>query len=781
MSSAGSFGRIRRFRFGAFELDTELGEIRRSAIRLPLHGQPLQVLEILLLSPKQLVSREQLHQALWPEGTFVDFDDALNNCIRRLRQALHDDAEAPRFIETIPRRGYRFLADVEPLGEDERSTAVDEKAVVAHSDHWRFRKLAKFLAPALLVMLVVATVSWYRLRSVNVLTDKDVVVLADFDNQTGEAVFDHTLKTALAIDLDQSPFLSVMPDLRMSEILKQMERAPGDRITQEIGREICLRTSSKALLTGSIASIGNHYALQLTTTDCQTGRNLAGVTTEAESREEVLKSLGQAATILRSRLGESLASVQKYDKPLEEATTSSLQALQAFSDGNRTFEQKGAADSIPFFERAVELDPKFGYAYTKLGTMQTHSGEFSLGLENLTRGFELRDHLSAKERYMAAHNYYAATGELAKARQQIQLAAQEYPRDFYVRIQLAQHYRFFGQYEQAVAEQREAVRLQPDNFLGYNNLAMSYINLDRMDQAQAVLQEALLRKLDSPWLHHNRYHIAFLRNDAAAMQHELNWAVGKRLDESYALLDESMTQAYYGRLTKARKLNGAAVALALRDGYKEDAAQIQTVDAMIDAELGNSARALQTARAALALSDDDETRWSTVAPIAAAGDFGAALRLLKTLTASRSPESLAQKNYSLQVTRARIELTHGRAQRALAILESVEPFDLKPAMEAVFVRGQTYLAAGDGGAAEIEFQKILDHRGVVLNDVTGALAQLYLGRARALEAHSLRGPAAEDARAKARVAYDGFLALWNNADPDIPILLQAKNERAKLR
>jgi DNA-binding winged helix-turn-helix (wHTH) protein len=346
-----------RFRFGAFELDTKLGELRRSGVRLPLQGQPLQILEILLLSPKQLVSREQLCHTLWPAGTFVDFDDALNNCIRRLRQALNDDAEAPRFIETLPRRGYRFLADVEPVGDRETAVAVDKKVVtevVGRTDR-RFRRLTKFLAPVLLLALVIAAASWYRSRPPHTLKDTDVIVLADFDNLTGEPVFDNALRTGLAIDLEQSPFLSVMPDLRMGEVLKQMERAPGDRVTPEIGREICLRTSSKAVLVGFVTSVGSHYALQLKATDCQTGKTLAAAATEAESREKVLQSLGKAAISLRSKLGESLASVQKYDKPLEEATTSSLEALQAFSEGARIFRHKGPVDAIPFLKRNPRL------------------------------------------------------------------------------------------------------------------------------------------------------------------------------------------------------------------------------------------------------------------------------------------------------------------------------------------------------------------------------------------------------------------------------------------
>jgi eukaryotic-like serine/threonine-protein kinase len=767
-------------RFAAFEVDLLTGELRKQGIKIKLQGQPFQVLAMLLATPGEVVTREELRARLWTGETFVDFDMALNTAVKRLRDALGDTAESPRYVETLPRKGYRFICPVS--NGDVRApltSATETKAAASEqtSGLRGFYRHAKVVVPVLLALIAALLAGFRYIGPHPALTDKDVIVLADFDNRTGEPVFDNTLRTALAIDLEQSPFLSVMPDLRMGEVLRQMERAPGNHVTPEIGREVCLRTSSKALLAGSLTSIGSHYALQLKATDCQTGKNLAAATAEAESREKVLQSLGQATASLRSKLGESLASVQKYDKPLEEATTSSLEALQAFSEGYRIFGQKGPVDAIPFFRRAVELDPKFGYAYTSLGTMEANVGEFSVGLENLRRGFELRDHLSAKERYMAAYNYYDLTGQFEKARQQIELAAREYPRDFHVRIQLGQHYRFSGQYGQAAAEEREAVRLQPDNFLGYTTLSLSYINLERLDEAQAVLREASSHNLDRWLLHQQQYFIDFLRSDAAAMQHELNWAMGKPLAEASALFNESITQAYYGRLTKARKLNRAAVASALRDGHKEVAAHIKTTDAIIDAALGNSVRGHQTAMAALALARDNETRQYAASALAVSGDPGGALRLLEALRANGH----SAEDHELQEIRAQAEFTRGHAKRALAILESVKSFDLRPDMGAVFLRGRAYLAAGDGAAAGIEFQKILDHRGLVLNHVTGALAHLYFGRARVLEARSLQGQAAEDARTKALAAYQDFLTLWKDADADIPILRQAKAERAKLQ
>jgi serine/threonine protein kinase/predicted Zn-dependent protease len=639
------------------------------------------------------------------------------------------------------------------------------------------------LALAFIVAVAAYYYSMLRASRAHALTDKDVIVMADFSNHTGEPMFDHTLKEALAIDLRQSPFLNLLSDPRVGHTLKMMQRSPSERITPELGREICLRTSSKALLAGSIASLGGHYALQLKATNCQTGETLAAVQAEAPSREKVLETLGEADGRLRSKLGESLASIGKYDRPLEEVTTSSLQALQAFSEGSWVWRQKGHAASVPFFHRAVELDPNFASAYLHLSFCYANQGKTGLAIENMRRAHSLRDRLIEPERYFITSWYYAqVTGEIPKAIEQLQLLIQEYPRHEHAHIALASYNITLGQYEKAAAAYREQLRLAPEIVVAYNLFFVDLV-LNRVDEAQAVLKQGLFRFPENPLLHRLSYFWAFLRNDKAAMQEQLAWAKGKPGIECDFLGDDSSTQIYYGRLGHGREAIRAAVAAAMRDDAKESAAGFQTFIAMVEAEFGNRAHARQVARTAVALSPGRDVRILAAAALASAGDLAGAQRQLDILNKNFPLDTLIQ-NYWVPVIRAQIALHKGHPGRALELLQSAQPYELalaQPPMYAVYIRGRAHLAAGSAAAAAADFQKILDHPALVGNGLPGPLSHLYLGRARALEARSIEGSAAGNARVKARAAYQEFFRLWKDADPDIPILRQAKAEYAKLR
>jgi tetratricopeptide (TPR) repeat protein len=615
-------------------------------------------------------------------------------------------------------------------------------------------------------------------------TDKDAIVLTDFDNSTGNPMFDNTLRTGLAIDLGQSPYLNVLSDLSISHTLKLMGRSPGDRITQDVGREICLRTSSKALLTGAITPLGSHYALQLKATDCQTGQVLAAVEAEAEGREKLLQTLSQAATALRTKLGESHLSVQKYDRPLVEATTSSLEALQALSDGGKVWTLKGEAAAIPFFERAIELDPDFAWAHLSLGFCHLNLGQTSQSIRNMRRAYELREHLSEPEQYFVSAWYYTnVSGEVPKAIQELQLLAQEYPQDDSVHLALGNNYEILGQWENAAAEQRAQIQTDPDDVLGYDSLIEDYTNLNRLDKAHETLDQALARMPDNPYLHRWVYSLAFLKNDTVVMQQQLQWAKGKPEVESTSLFQEANTHAYYGRVGKWRDTATSAVAVETRDGAAETAAAFEAEAAAVEAALGNTVQARQAALKALTLSSGRDVRKIAALAMAQAGNSEGAQQQLAALNKEFPLDTLVQ-NYWLPTVRAQIEVNHGQAQRALAFLEPARPYELTSVgipMYAVWIRAQAYLASGDGTAAAAEFQKILDHRGLIGADVTGALAHLYLGRAHALEARSLRGTPAENAKGLARAAYQDFLNLWKDADPDIPIFRQAKAEYARLQ
>jgi serine/threonine protein kinase/predicted Zn-dependent protease len=650
------------------------------------------------------------------------------------------------------------------------------------------RKYPRMIVYVLALAAVAAATSYYffhRPQPTSALKERDLIVLADFTNNTGEPVFDNTLKEALAINLGQSPFLNVLPDLTVNQALRLMGRSPGDRITQDAGREICLRTSSTALLTGSIAAVGSHYALQLKATNCQTGDVLGATQGEAESREKVLETLGQAASSLRSRLGESLASVGKYDKPLEEATTPSLEALRAYSEGKRVESTQSDADALPFFKHAVESDPNFALAHARLSVLYHNFSRLTLAAEHARRAYELRNHLGEREKYEISAEYYiSATGELPKAIQEYQLWLREYPRDAEAHHNLGFIYAILGQYENAAREARESLRLNPNNSYPYRGLAAYYLALNRRDEAQATLDEALSRKLDDLYFHQTLYLLAFLRKDQAAMQQQL--ALTKAESSAYAGGYDlgAATEAYYGRLRNARPLTRQAAAAATRSDLLEYAANIPAYEALLEAELGNTVRARDDVRAAtLALRSGRVVRIVTAATLARLGDSSGAQTLVDGLNKEFPLDTIVQ-NVFLPTIRAQIELSRGHAERAVDLLQAASAYEFgwnDLTMYPVYVRGNAYLAAGDGVAAAIEFQKIIDNPGIVGSRFIGALAYLGIGRARALQARSTQGAATETTRAQARNAYQDFLTLWKDADPDVPILKQAKAEYAKLQ
>ncbi len=605
------------------------------------------------------------------------------------------------------------------------------------------------------------------------LTDKDTIVLADFDNKTGDPVFDDTLKQALAIQLEQSPFLNVLPERKVSDTMGLMGRSSNERINRDVAREICQRTASKAMLTSSIARLGSHYALALQAVACQSGDTLASAQAEADSREHVLYALSGAGNQLRQKLGESLASVGKFDKPLEEATTTSLDALQAFTQGSRVRVENGDPESLLYFKRAVELDPDFARAYATLGSVYVNLGQASLGIENLSKAYSLRERVSEREKfYISGHYHEDVTGELEKAIPIYEQWTQSYPRDYVPHGNLGATYSNLGQYDKAAAEFREVLRLSPDNVFGYGNLGSDYLALNRLDQAKATLNQAFARKLDEPFLRRQLYALAFLQGDVPGMQQQLTWAMGKPgTEEDSFLSSQSDTEAYFGRLTKAREFSRRAVDSAKHNDAKEAAALWQAVAAVHEAEFGNFAQALQAANAAVALAPGRDVEILASFALARAGEAVRAQAIVDKLNHDFPLNTLVQ-NYWLPTLRAAIELNRGNAAKAIEVLQVAAPYELGGigAMIPVYLRGQALLRAHQGAAAAVEFQKILDHRGIVTNFPLGSLAHLGLARADALAGDS----------AKAKAAYQDFFTRWKDADPDIPILKEAKAEYAKL-
>jgi eukaryotic-like serine/threonine-protein kinase len=648
------------------------------------------------------------------------------------------------------------------------------------------RKLWKVLIPAaFLVAVVVGGTLYWRSHSappatsttkVAPLTEKDTVVLADFDNKTGDPVFDDALKQALSVELEQSPFLNVLSDRRVSETLRMMGRPATERITVDVGRELCLRTGSKALLGGEISSLGSHYLLDLNAAACASGDSLAKEQAEATSKEDVLKALSRAASNLRAKLGESLPSVQKFDVPVE-ATTSSLEALKNYSMGISVGREKGDAPSIPFLKRAIELDPNFPMAYAGLSIHYGNLGQPSLALEYATKAYGLRDRVTEREKLRISADYFFATGESDKEAQIYELWIANYPRDHVPHGNLGANYAAIGQYEKALAEIQESQQLEPD-VVGYGNLGTMYLSLNRPDDAKTTFDQAVARKMDGGIVRWEMYYLAFFRNDSVQMEEQLAWAAGKPGDEDRLLTAQSDTEAYYGRLGKARDFSRRAVESAIRADAKETAALWQVNAALREAELGATAGlAEQGVTAALKLSAGRDVKVAAALTLARVGDTLRATALAGELMKSYAANTLL-KLYWLPTINAAIALNKGNSSQALEYLEAVAPYELgapPPFQEGTlyppYLRGQAYLLTHNGTAAAAEFQKLLDHRGIVLNFVTGALAHLQLGRSYAMAGDT----------AKAKVAYQDFLTLWRDADPDIPILKDAKAEYSKLQ
>jgi serine/threonine protein kinase/Flp pilus assembly protein TadD len=646
----------------------------------------------------------------------------------------------------------------------------------------RIASVSKPLAAATILALIALAAGGLYLRSrlaapsahAVPLTEKDTVLLADFVNNTGDPVFDDALKQALTIQLNQSPFLNIVSDRKIEETLHLMGQAAAQRITPELAREICIRTGSKATVLGSISNLGGQYVIGLNAIGCSSGDTLASEQRQAAGKRDVLKALGKTAGQLRRKLGESLATVEEFDVPVE-ATTTSLEALKAFSMGGRTGRRTGDAEAIPFFKRAIELDPNFALAYQALGTSYFNLNQADLAAENATKAYELRDRVSERERYRISTTYHhAVTGDLEKAIGEYELWSRSYPRDDTPHLNLGVIYQQLGQYDKAVVETEEALRLMP-RATAYGNLAFEYIALDRLGNAEKVLRDAQAKGFDGLYIRGNLYLVAFRRGDKKAMEQQLAWAAGRVGDEDAMLSGQADTDAYYGRLARARDYSRRASESAVRAGSKETAALWQAIAAVREAEFGNPVAARQNAEAALSLQSGRDVKLLAALALARAGDTAKAKKLFEQLETSASSDTML-KLYCLPAIHGAIEISKNNPAQGILDLEAAAPYELGgtlafPYLYPVWVRGQAYLAAHNGVAAAAEFQKVIDHPGIVVNQPIGSLAHLGLGRAYTLSGDNL----------KARAAYQNFLALWKDADPDIPILIAARLEYAKLQ
>jgi eukaryotic-like serine/threonine-protein kinase len=781
------------YQFGPFEVTPASGELLKNGRRIKLQEQPYRLLVALLENSGEVISREELRNRLWPQDTFVDFDGSVRVAVGKLREALDDNADDPRYIETIPKRGYRFLVpEVRRIDAAQEGAALEGAELrddALRDDLEPLKTGAKAtrwwtVAGAAILIIGIGLAVGGRMvfsRKVHALTDKDTIVLADFANATGDPVFDGTLRQGLSVQLEQSPFLSIIPDEKIQQTLGLMGQPADTKLIPSIAREVCQRTASAAVLDGSIAKIGTQYLLTLKAVNCKSGETLASTEAQASDENHVLNALGKVSVEIRNKLGESLSTIQKFDTPLEEATTPSLEALKAYSSAMQTMKTKGPEAATPFFKHAVELDPNFAVAYAYLGVQATTSLEPGLSVDYRTKAYELRDRASEAEKYWITATYHkGVTGNIPKAIEACDLWIQDYPRLELPHVYLGTAILpVVGQYERALEESSEGVRLRPDFALAYAFRIRAYTALNRFDEAKATYAQTLERKLRTPVIDLEMYSLAFAQNDTAGMaQHATKLAAVPRLGHTMLSM-EGDTAAYSGHLKDARELTRRAMDNAQRGGEKDAPALYSGTSALREAWLGNSGEARRRATLALKLSTGRDLQYFAALAFAYTRDDMRAKALADDLDKRFPEDTIVQFNY-LPSVRGRLALNKGDASGAIASLAAAAPYELGAtraiglnwtAMFPVFVRGEAYLAARRGGEAAAEFQKILDHRGLVLNQPIGALAHLGLGHAYVLQGDI----------PKAKAAYQDFLTLWKDADADIPVLQRAKAEYAKLQ
>ena len=699
-----------------------------------------------------------------------------------------------RCLQPAPAERYQtaadILADLNRLDEDghaalhSRQTvaplpvAVTERTeagwrgVVRGARRWQLITVVSLVAVVIVVLIVTRWPPWSQPPA---LSERDTILLADFVNTTGEAVFDGTLRQALAVQLEQSPFLNIFPDTTVRETLRYMGRSPDERVTASVAKEICERQAIKAMLSGAISSVGVRYVIDLNAVTCATGDSLAREQVEAANSEQVLQALGRAASRLRAKLGESLSSVQRFDVPIEQATTSSLDALKAFSLGQQQRAQGAEVGALPFYKRAVELDPNFALAYARLGAVHANIGELEQARAYLTQAFARRGRVSEREKlYIASRYHDIVSGQIDHSLETFQLWTHTYPREWGSHNNLAYICTIIGQFDQAVASAQQAKRLAPNHPFPYGNLGFAYLGLGRTDEAKAVFEEAVSRKIDDLPIHIGLYEIAFMHGEPAAQAREAQWAVGKRREE-WMLFTQAQASASMGKLRAARETAERAVAMVLGGNLKDFAGLILAWQALVEAEFGNHHLAREKAAQAVGVARARDTLLLATTASALAGDARTAQSLAGELAKRLPTDSLATAVW-LPASAGALELSRGNSAKAVDLLDTVSQYKMGRmtrqfgSLAPVYVRGLAQLRAGAGSAAVATFRKVIDNRGIAPVSEVHALALLGLARASALTGET----------AQSSTAFQDFFALWKDADPDIPILREAREDYERL-
>jgi DNA-binding winged helix-turn-helix (wHTH) protein/tetratricopeptide (TPR) repeat protein len=760
-------------RFGAFEVDLRSGEVHKHGIRLKLQDQPFQVLAVLLEHSGDLVTREELRQKLWPADTFVGFDTGLNSAIKKLRDVLGDSAEEPRYIETLPRRGYRFIARVEngdlPASAAAKIHVVPVVPLGRTPAFWNKRRFVVMAGVA--AFLIVGTLGAWRVFFARpVLTETDVILLTSFVNKTGDPIFNNSLDKALEVKLTESPFLSLFPEANVRETMRTMRHDPNERVTPELGIEICKRQGLKAVVVPEIAAFGSRYLITLEAIDARNQKSIARQQEEAESKDKLIAELGKAGSQLRRRLGESLSSLEKYNAPLDLATTSSLDALQAYRGGQTLYRSGKRREAIPFFERAVELDPQFCSAYSMLGSVYHSVGDDQGSRKSFARAFELKDlRLTQEENFQTTALYHSSiTGDLEKEIAVLVLYQQAYPRAVFAFNLLGIAYAQLGRTEEALQEFNWAIDHSPvPSAQHYSNASQTLMIMGRFDEAKKILDQWRKKGSLNPFQITLRYRIAFFENDAATMER----LARETPEDDVSWLQLQMHLAFLrGNFSKLRSLSETLVKQQTRANRMENAAFELAGHAQLESYLGNYVFARKLCRQAGEASKDSALGLERCAKaLADAGEVTQAEALAAKVDRLLPEDTMEQRVY-LPIIRSIIQRKQGNAVKAVDLLVPVAQNE-QVTLEVFYQRAEAYLAAGEHAKAAAEFEKLLGHRGWRWWEVFAPLAQLGLARAYAMQGdHEKTGK-----------AYDEFFTTWKNADTDIPILRQAKAEFARLQ
>jgi DNA-binding winged helix-turn-helix (wHTH) protein len=782
-----------RVRFGSFELDFRTGELVANEPgvdgapprKVLLREQPFQILRILIERRGGIVTRDEIKKVLWPNDTIVDFDRSINVAMAILRKAVGDAAENPKYIETLPRRGYRFIVPVEwqesstenPKVEDLQTSAAElRKDLLPVQKELRpgvhLARSWLAMAAAILVLFTAGALYW-RFHSRIAFSSSDTLVLAGMNNQTGDAALDDGMNIALQVALQQTPYLNLLGGDKVHETLRLLRLGEDTRITPDVALEVCRKTNSRAVISAFISDAGNRFRIELSAIDCQSGKTLQHVVHEAETREDIVRTLGSCASQMRLKLGESSDSVRRFNQPLDQATSSSPDALQFLVLGYKKQLSGDVPGALAYYGRAIEKDPNFGLAYAAQASGNDWLHKHELALVGSSKAFELRSRLAVPSRFQVETLYYGERQEWDKECPVAQQWVQAFPRDVIARTNFSVCLAYLGRHDEELVQSREAARLLPSEPT-LVHLVSAAIYAQRIDEAREAYDEAISRRLDSPRLHLYHALLAFLQNDTSEMQKEWAWAAQDPVRGRFVLYRESRAEGFYGRSRNAHRLAQLDVDSSTKAGFVPDAAGFETLEALMDAEIGNLRQSQALVKDAVRKSQDRNVLMLAVFTFARAGDTKQSQELMEKLN-QLFPNDFTIQAFSLPATRAAIKLKENDPVAAIEILRSVTPYDLAVTeglyyVYPAYLRGFAYLQLKRGDLAAAEFRKVLEHSGVGAGFVTGALSILQLARAQVLM---------HDEKA-ARKSYEDFLALWKNADPDLPIYKEAIAEYAVL-